>query len=419
MRFLIFGGSGKIGRAAAWDLAQDPDAREVALVGRNLDALGQVRSWIGGKKVTLHAGDADNRDALLRLMDGYDAGVLALPDRRASYKFAEYAIAAGLPAVDVLEEYHRRPDAYEVEGLEVPPGLSLADYGEHLHSEARRQGVTFLDGLGLAPGLTNVALGEALRSLDEVESAVARVGGIPTKEAAARHPLRYMITWAFEHVLREYMIRVGVIKGGEIVEVEAGSDRESFRFRRFGRDEELECAVTPGMPSFLYTRPGLTDFAEKTIRWPGHWQAVATLKECGLLGLDPVTLDGQEVVPRRFLSALLTPRLQPLPGETDVCVLYTTAVGIQDGRRVAVEHYLWDEADTERGHSAMMRTTAFPAAIGARMLARREIAIPGIVAPEDAITGPLYARFVAELAQRGIRLEEATLLLDSATGAGG
>jgi saccharopine dehydrogenase-like NADP-dependent oxidoreductase len=408
MRFLVFGGSGTIGRAAAWDLARDPDVREVALVGRHLDALGQVRSWIGGKKVTLHAGDAGNRDAMLRLMEGYDAGILTLPDRRSSYRLAEHAIAAGLPAVDVLEEYHRRPDTYEVEGLEVPPGLSLAEFGEHLHEEARRQGVTFLDGLGLAPGLTNVALGEAIRELDEAQTAVARVGGIPSKEAAARHPLRYMMTWAFEHVLREYVIRVGVIRDGRVVEVEAGSEREAFRFRRFGRDEALECAVTPGMPSFLFTRPQLRQFSEKTVRWPGHWQAVETLKECGLLSLEPVALNGQPVVPRRFLSAVLTPKLQPLPGETDVCVMYTTAVGRKDGRRVAIEHFLWDEADAGNGLSAMMRTTAFPAAIGARLLARREIAEPGIVAPEDAIAGPLYRTFLAELGQRGIRIEQAT-----------
>jgi len=412
MRILVFGGSGKIGRAAAWDLARDPEVREVALVGRHLDALGQARSWIGGKKVTLHAAEADNRDAMRRLMEGYDAGVLALPDRRSSYRLAESAIGAGLPAVDVLEEYHRRPDAYEVEGLEVPPGMSIEAYGERLHEEARAQGIPFLDGLGLAPGLTNVVLGQALRELDEPEMAVARVGGIPAKDAAARHPLRYMITWAFEHVLREYMIQVGVVRDGRLVEVEAGSDRERFRFRRFGRDEELECAVTPGMPSFPYTRPGLREFSEKTVRWPGHWQAVETLKECGLLSLEPVAVDGCAVVPRRFLSKLLTPRLQPGPGETDVCVMYTTAVGRKDGRRVAVEHFLWDEADPAEGLSAMMRTTAFPAAIGARLLARRQIEETGIVAPEDAITGPLYPKFLAELERRGIRIEQVTTHLD-------
>ena len=83
-----------------------------------------------------------------------------------------------------------------------------------------------------------------------------------------------MITWAFEHVLREYMIRLKVVKDGKVVDVDAGSDREPFRFDQFGKDEELECAVTPGMPSFIFSRTQLREFAEKTVRWPGHWQGV-------------------------------------------------------------------------------------------------------------------------------------------------
>ena len=51
-------------------------------------------------------------------------------------------------------------------------------------------------------------------------------------------------------------------------------------------------AVTPGMPSFIFTRPGLKNFAEKTVRWPGHFDAIDALKSCGMLDLDPVTVGG-------------------------------------------------------------------------------------------------------------------------------
>ena len=78
---------------------------------------------------------------------------------------------------------------------------------------------------------------------------VARVGGIPSRDAAGKHPLGYMITWAFEHVLREYMVKVKVIKNGEVVEVDAASDLERFRFAQFGKKETLECAITRGCPA--------------------------------------------------------------------------------------------------------------------------------------------------------------------------
>lgn len=405
MRIIVFGGSGRIGRAVAWDLARDPAVEEVALVGLAQAELEAARQWIGTGNVTLHTADLLAGADLRGLMAGYDAGVLTLPDRHTSYLLVQQAIAAGLSIVDILEEYHRRPDAYETEGLELPPGKTLEQFGDWLHEEAVERGVTFLDGMGLAPGLTNVTVGEAMRELDRAEAAVARVGGIPTREAAARHPLRYMITWAFEHVLREYVIKLNVIKDGRVQEVEAGSDLEAFHFNRLGQDTTLECAVTPGMPSFIFTRPELRTFAEKTVRWPGHWQGVATLKECGLLDLDPVSYNGAEVVPRKFLSSILTPRLKPLPGETDVCVMYNTVTGTKDGRPTKIEHFMWEQGDPSRGLSAMMRTTAVPAAIAARYVAEKRITATGIVAPEDGITGPLYQDFITELRKRNITIE--------------
>jgi saccharopine dehydrogenase-like NADP-dependent oxidoreductase len=260
--------------------------------------------------------------------------------------------------------------------------------------------------MGFAPGLSNVTVGQAIRKLDTVESAIARVGGIPAKDFAQKHPLRYMITWAFEHVLREYMISLNVIKNGQVVEVPAISDRETFQFSRFGKNEELQCAVTPGMPSFIFSRPQLKEFAEKTVRWPGHWAGVDTLKDCGLLDIEPHEFKGVKIVPREFLLSLITPRLQPSEGETDVCVMYNTTMGTKNGKKVAIEHFMWDEADTQNGISSMMRATGYPVAITAKLLMEGLITEKGIVPPEDCITGEVYDRFMRELEKRNINVLE-------------
>ncbi|HKQ62350.1 MAG TPA: saccharopine dehydrogenase C-terminal domain-containing protein [Candidatus Polarisedimenticolaceae bacterium] len=406
MKIVVFGGSGRIGSAVAWDLARDPEIEEIGLVDRRPDALERTRAWLGSERVVCHVLDVADAAACRTVMARYDAGALALPDRRSNYRVVEHAIDVGLSIVDMLEEYHRRPDVHETEGLAVPDGMTLEQYGESLHVRAMEHGVTLLDGMGFAPGLSNITVAEGIRKLDRAEGAVARVGGIPEKSAAQSHPLRYMITWAFEHVLREYAVRLPVRRDGRDVEVEAGSDRESFRFTQFGRDELLECAITPGMPSFLHTRPELRDFAEKTVRWPGHWEGVQTLKECGLLDLAPVRFDGREVVPREFLLATITPRLAARPGERDACVMYNTVHGTRGGKPARVEHFLWDEGQPEQGISAMMRVTGFPVAIAARLIARGEIRHAGIVPPEDGIVGELYPKFLAELERRGIGIAE-------------
>jgi saccharopine dehydrogenase-like NADP-dependent oxidoreductase len=406
MKALVFGGSGKIGSAVAWDLAKDPDIEVIGIAGRHLETLEKVKRWIGSDKIVPHVVDVENRDEMIALMKQYDAGASALPDRRTSYKVVHGAIEAGLHFVEMLEEYHKRPDAYETEGLELPEGMTHNEYGDWLHETAIKNDVTFVDGMGFAPGLSNVTVGEGIRKVDTAEIAVARVGGIPSKEAAENHPLRYMITWAFDHVLREYMIKLNVIRNGKIVEVDAATELETFEFNHFGKHETLQCAVTPGMPSFLFTRPELKEFSEKTVRWPGHWPGVHTLKECGMLDIEPVDFQGTKIVPREFLLSQITPRLQPREGETDVCVMYNTLTGIKDGTSVKIEYFMWDEADTANGISSMMRVTGFPVAITLKMILAGEITERGIVAPEDAITSELYPKFMNELKRRNIEILE-------------
>lgn len=409
MKVLVFGGSGKMGSAVAWDLAKNCQVGEVGIIGitgRQQNTLKKIKKWINSNKIVLHAIDVNNRQETMKLMEKYDVGAIALPNRKCSYKVVDMAIDTGLNTVDILEEYHRKPDKYEVEGLEIPSGMTLNEYGESLHQKAVKNGVTFIDGMGFAPGLTNITLGEGIRKMDQADSAIARCGGIPTKEFAYKHPLKYMIAWTFEHVLREYMVKVDVVKDGKIVEANAMDDLEKFRFNQLGRDEELTCAITPGMPSFLYTRPQLKECAEKTIRWPGHWEGVKMLKECGMLESTPVNFKNMKISPREFLSFVITPRLKPLEGETDVCVMWNTVTGVKNGQKIRIDYYMWEGADLENGISAMGRVTAFPEAIATVMLGKGEITKKGIVTPEDAIEGKIYEKYFEELKRRKINILE-------------
>jgi lysine 6-dehydrogenase len=405
MRVLVIG-SGEVGAASAWDLVRDSEVEIVGIVGRRKSKLERVQKWINSNKLRPHVLDVSNTADMKILMKEYDVGIISLPDRKTSYMTLEAAIEARLNVVDILEEYHRRPDPYETEGLNIPGQMTLEEYGEWLHKRAVENDVILVDGLGFAPGLSNITIGEAIRKMDKAESAIARVGGIPTKEASVKYPLKYMITWAFEHVLREYMIGVEVIKNGRVVEVPALSDREKFRFAELGKNEELECAVTPGMPSYIYTRPQLNEFAEKSVRWPGHFEGIDTLKEFGMLDLTPVEFRGMMIAPRDLILSVIGPKLKAAEGDTDVCVMQNTVTGTKNGHKMRIDYYMWEEADTENGISAMGRVTGFPAAIGAKLIGRGKIRKKGIVAPEDAIEGKVYQDFMEELAKENITILE-------------
>ncbi len=401
MKALVLGGTGRIGSAVARDLARYGGVEEVGIAGRSSSSLQKTQEWIASERVVSHLIDISDPRESRKLMQYYDIGIIALPDRKSSYRAVETAIGAGLDTVDILEEYHRRPDPHEKEGMAAPAGMSLDEYGESLHRKAIDCGVALLDGMGFAPGLANITLGEGIRKVG-AKRVVARVGGIPNRESAARHPLQYMITWSFDHVLREYMVRVRVLDHGLVSEVEATTGRESFRFRECGMDEELECAITPGMPSFLYTHSHLESFSEKTIRWPGHWQAIDTLKGCGLLDIARINYSGQSVSPRDFFLKLIEPKLRPLPGDEDVCVMWNSAWG----REERADYFMWTGADSKNGISAMARVTGSAAAIAARLLDQGRIKEKGIVAPEEAFMDGAYSDLMLELKRRDINIVE-------------
>ncbi len=401
MKALIFG-SGRQAVGVAWYLVNHSDFDEIGLYSRSPGPIDEIVDFLGSEKVNKHVGNVFDAEETKEVMRQYDVGINTLPTRKTSYRTIELAADVGLNMVDILEEYHRRPDPYEMEELELPEGMSVEGYGEELHRRYSDNNIMLLDGMGFAPGITNFTLGEALREMDKPKSAIARCGGIPNEESAGRHPLKYMITWSFEHVLREYNIKSAAIKDGERVELEALTLQEKFTFDKFGKEVELECAVTPGMPSFAYTRPELENTYEKTIRWPGHYDTIKEFKKIGLLDIESVEINGCDIVPREFLSAVITPKLQPGEKDRDACAMWNNAQGEKDGREINIDYYLW--VDQRDGLSAMQQVTGFPAAIGAEMIAKGELQGRGILPPEDCIIGLLYDKMMSKLEAVGITI---------------
>jgi lysine 6-dehydrogenase len=405
MKILAIGAAGKMGRAVVSYFANDPETEVLGLMDVQENViLSFLREDTTGK-LKGHLIDASHINEMKDVMGLYDVGVVTLPNRKLSYQVMETAIEAGLDLVDILEEYHRRPDLYQTEGFIVPPEFrNSEEYGEWLHEQAIRRDVLILDGMGFAPGLSNITVGHGIRQLDKAETAVARVGGIPDIICCAHHPLRYMTTWSLEHVLREYSIRTQILKGGQKVEVQALTDEERFQFNEFGVDEALECAVTPGMPSFIHTHPELQYFAEKTVRWPGHYQGVRTLIECGLFDENPIDIQGASISPREFLLKVINPLVKPGDGDGDVCVMYNTVTGEKDGKPYRIEYFMWEEPDRE--FSAMARVTSFPASIGAKLVASGKIDLKGVRAPEECIFAENYQWFLQELEKKNINIRE-------------
>ena len=139
------------------------------------------------------------------------------------------------------------------------------------------------------------------------------------------------------------------------------------------------------------------------MRYPGHVDRVRFLEECGLLGKDPVRCGGDEVIPIEMLTEVLGPRLELGP-DGDILVMRVVVEGRKEGVPQRHVFELIDYFDPVSGNTAMARTTGFPAACAARMIASGAVTERGVLFPEQLFAGDHYAGFVAELAEKGVSI---------------
>ena len=68
MNILIFGGSGKIGAAVAWNLVKANDVDTVGIIGRHEETLERTRTWINSPKIRTYMLDITDIQAVKSLM---------------------------------------------------------------------------------------------------------------------------------------------------------------------------------------------------------------------------------------------------------------------------------------------------------------------------------------------------------------
>ncbi len=209
-------------------------------------------------------------------MSEADAVVGALPGRL-GFAMLETVIAAGKPIADI---------SFSPEDL-----LSL-------DALAREKGVTAVVDCGVSPGISNLAVGRAAAALDEVDEVTIFVGGLP---ADRRRPFGYAIVFSATDVIEEYTRPARVVENGRVVTREALSEVETIEVPGVGT---LEAFLTDGLRTLLSTVRARS-MKEKTLRHPGHADAMRALRDGGFFEMERVEAGGVSVSPRAVTEKLL------------------------------------------------------------------------------------------------------------------
>ena len=379
MRMLVLG-AGLQGSACAYDLLQNPAVSQVRLADLRFDHLPPFLAPLSGARLIPTTLDVRDREAVLAVMRECDAVMSAIP-YYFNLQLAECAVEAGVHFCD------------------LGGNTGIVFQQKELAAKARAKGVTIVPDCGVAPGMVNIFAEHGIRQLDTVESVRIYVGGLPQRPEP---PLNYQIVYSLEGVLDYYTTLSWVVRNGKREQVVALSEREPVSFP--APVGELEAFHTAGgLSTMAWRYEGKIPTMEyKTLRYPGHASMMESIRELGLLDLDPVDVKGQKVVPRDVFVSVVGPRLTKPKGR-DLLALRVTVSGMKAGKPATRQFDLIDRYDEQRGISAMMRTTGYSLSITGQMQVRGDVTPPGVWTPDECMPAAAY---IAELRARGMDVRE-------------
>ena len=376
MKFLVLG-AGAQGSACAFELLQRPEVDRVVLADLDVNEPRPFLKHFLGGALELLTLDATDEVAVRSALESVDGVASALP-----YYFN----------LDMT----RLAIESKANFCDLGGNTEIVDQQRKMTVEAQERDVSVVPDCGLAPGMVNILAQGGIDALDETESVKIYVGGLPQ---VPEPPLNYQLVYSLEGVLDYYTTPVLVLEGGEVIDKEPLTGVETVTFEALG---ELEAFLTAGGISRMpYRYRGLIpSMSYKTLRYPGHCELMKSMRNLGLMDLDPVEIGGASVVPRDLLIKVLDTKLRK-PSGKDLVVMRVVVDGAIDGASRTVTYEMVDYYDQDQEITAMMRTTGYSLGVTAYMQAAGLIP-KGVHTPSECVPAEMY---IQQLANRGIVIE--------------
>jgi len=369
MKIIVLG-AGLVGGPMAVDLAREKEFN-VTSVDKSENALDKLKK---NYPINTIVADLSNHLTIKELIHDYDLVVNAVPGFM-GYSTLKTIIEAGKNVVDIsfFEE-----DAFQLDEL------------------AKEKEVTAIVDCGVAPGMSNVLVGYVDKILDKTESAIIYVGGLPQVRV---WPYEYQAVFSPVDVIEEYTRPARYIENGYLVTRPALSDPELIYFPGVGT---LEAFNSDGLRSLAQTIDA-PNLKEKTLRYPGHIEKMAVLRETGFFDKKEIEINGTKIRPLDFTSKLLFPMWEMNKGNGDITVMKVQVSGVKDGKKIQYTYDLLDRYDAATDTISMARTTGYTATATVRLLHKGLFNRKGVCPPEMIGENCKCVSFLLEeLKKRGI-----------------
>lgn len=373
MKVIVLG-AGLVGRPMAVDLAKDGQFNvSIADVSQSSLELVDKRSGI-----TTIQKDMSNAENVKDLVKDFDIVLHALPG------------FMGFNSLKAILD--AKKNVIDIAFFPEDPFL--------LDKLAKKNGVTAVVDCGVAPGMSNILTGYAAKKLDEVETALTYVGGLPE---VREWPYEYKAVFSPHDVIEEYVRPARYIENGSMVVMPALSHPELINFPGIGT---LEAFNTDGIRSLAHTLKA-KNIKEKTLRYPGHIDKMAVLRETGFFSKEEIEIKGVKIRPLDFTAKLLFPKWKLQKGEADITVMKVIISGTKNGRKITYTYDLFDRYDATTHTHSMARTTGYTATSMLRAVVKGLFTRKGITVPEFIGEESECVSFILkQLAERGVIYKE-------------
>ncbi len=372
MKIIVLG-AGLVGGPMAIDLVKDEEF-EVSIADINPVSFEYLQSF-GIKTIQQ---DLSNPQTVKEIVSAYDMAINAVPGFM-GFQTLKAIIEAGKNVVDIA---FFPEDPFTLDEL------------------AKKNNVIAVMDCGVAPGMMHILTGYVHHLLDETETAITYVGGLPE---IREYPYEYKAVFSPIDVVEEYTRPARYIENHKLVIREALSDPELINFAGIGT---LEAFNSDGIRSLGQTIKA-ANIKEKTLRYPGHISLMKVLRETGFFSQEELEVKGMKIKPMDVTAKLLFPMWELKKGERDLTIMKVIVEGIKDGKKLRYTYDLLDRYDEETQTHSMARTTGYTATVALRMIANGLYTQKGLSVPEYIGKYPECVEFMlSELAARGINYIE-------------
>ena len=350
MKIIVLG-AGLVGAPMAIDLTKE-NKYDVTVADFSTDALNKLKNKC--PELSVIQKDLSDPADVTNLVNEYDLVVNAVPGFM-GFETAKAIIKAGknCACIAFYEE-----DPFELDQL------------------AKENNVTMIMDCGVYPGMGSALIMDRTMQLDKIESILTFVGGLPE---VREWPSEYKAVFSPIDVIEEYIRPARYIENGYEIVRPALSDAEYIFFPETGT---LEAFNTDGLRTLAKTIDS-PNMKEKTLRYPGHIEKMAVLRELGFFSKEKsIKINDQETSPLEMTAQVLFPNWKLNPKEVDITIFKSIVEGIKDGKKIRYTIDMFDKYDPDTDVISMARTTGYTATIAIRMIADGVYNHKGISPPE-------------------------------------